>query len=382
MSLILKNARVVCRDWIRECDIKIDGSLISELGRNLPACEEDEIFDCKGATVMPGFIDTHLHGAYGCEMVSDDFDLEKFSRFEATEGVTGLAPTSSSHSIETLERCIRAVAKKEKEKKSGAKILGIHAEGPFLNPERKGGMLAEHIQVPSVEKLDRLIEASDGLLKLLTVAPELDGAIEVIKHAVKKGIKVSMGHTSASYDEAMAALDAGASQMTHTFNAARAFNHREPGVLGAALTDDRVKCEMICDFAHLHQATTKLIYKAKGADRINMISDTSSPAGLDESKLSYPGSNVRVVGKVILLEDGTISGSTQTLYDGVKNLASVGIPLVDIARMASYNPACTLGVEDKVGSIEVGKCADLVVLDSDMSIISVYIDGNKVDTDI
>ncbi len=378
MSLILKNTRAVCRDWIKECDIKIDGGLISAIGKNIAVNDGDEVVEYNGATVMPGFIDTHIHGAYGCEITNEDFDVEKFSYYEATQGVTGLAPATTSQSVEMLEKQMGTVVRKAREKKCGAKILGIHAEGPFLNIANKGGMQAEYIQAPNIEKLDRMIAAADGLLKILTIAPELEGALDLIKYAVSKGIKVSMGHTSASYDEAMAAIDAGASQMTHTFNAAKAFNHRNPGVLGAALTDDRVKCEMICDFAHLHAATTKLIYRAKGADRINMISDTSFPSGLSESELKAFGKNLRVEGNVILLPDGTICGSTQSLYGGVKNLASVGIPLVDIARMASYNPASTLGVEDKVGSIEVGKCADLVVLDGDMSIISVYIDGKKV----
>ncbi len=377
MSLILKNTRAVCLDGIKECDIKIDGGVISRLCADIAVGDGDEVVECNGATVMPGFIDTHMHGAYGCRINDTDCNVSVITEFEAKQGVTGIAASTATSEFPKLLTQLK-IAKEAISTAKGAKILGIHAEGPFLSLEYKGAMHFEHILPPSVEKLDEMIEASGNNIKILTVAPEKECMLELIEYAVSRGIKVSMGHTNATHDEAKAAICAGASQMTHTFNAARPINHREPGVLGVALTDDRVKCEMICDFVHLHPTTLMLIYRAKGADKINMISDSGNAAGLDIEEFEVEGVKRYIKDGVVRLADGTIAGSAKTLYDGVKNMASLGVPLVDIAKMASYNPAQSLGVEDKVGSIEVGKAADLVILDGDMNLLSVYIDGEKV----
>ena len=377
MSITLKNIRAVCEDEIKACDIKIENGRISQIAAEISSAAGDEVHECNGALVMPGFIDTHIHGAYGHRVSDRDNRIDEIVGFEATVGVTGLALTTATSPIEKILAQISA-AKEAKGQYEGSKILGIHVEGPFISLQYKGAMAAEKIQAPSKEKLDAMIEAADGELKIITLAPEIDGAIELIRYATQKGIKVSMGHTAATYDEAMAGIEAGACQMTHTFNAARPINHREPGVLGAALTDDRIKCEMICDFVHLHPTTIKLIYRAKGAENINMISDSGHAAGLKIDHFDVEGITRYVKDGVVRLADGTIAGSAMTLYDGVKNLAALGIPLVDIAKMASLNPAKSLGVDDEVGSIAVGKAADLVLLDDNMDILSVYIDGKRI----
>ena len=226
-----------------------------------------------------------------------------------------------------------------------------------------------------LKKLDKMIEAGDGMLKLITIAPDNEGSIEFIRYAVERGLTVSMGHTDADFETAQAAIDAGATQLTHTFNAMRPLNHREPGVLGAALTDNRVKCEAICDYIHLHPATVKLIYAAKGADRINMISDSGTAAGITVSEFEVDGVKRYVKDGVVRLADGTIAGSARTVLDGVKNLVSSGIPLRDVSKMASLNPAKTLGMDDTIGSIAVGKLADLVVLDNALNVEYTFING-------
>ena len=261
-------------------------------------------------------------------------------------------------------------------KRNVTKILAIHAEGPYINTERKGAMTATNIQAPDCEKFDELLEASGGLLKIMTIAPDIEGGMELIAHAVKRGVTVSMGHTNATYEQAMQAIALGASRMTHTFNAARSLHHREPGVLGAALTSDSVICEMICDYVHLHPGTVDLIYRAKGADRVTMISDSGTAAGLDIREFQVDGITRYVKDGVIRLADGTIAGSAMTLYHGVQNLIGHGIPLGDVSKMASLTPARAIGAEASVGSIAVGKQADFAVLDGkSYALERTFIDG-------
>jgi len=231
---------------------------------------------------------------------------------------------------------------------------------------------------PSKEQLDGLIDAGKGLLKIMTVAPEVEGCIDFIKYAVSRGVKISMGHTDATYDEARMAIDAGATRLTHTFNAMRPINHREPGILVAALTDKSIMCEVICDYIHLHPATVRMIYELKGADGICMISDSGHAAGLDISEFEVEGIKRYVKDGVVRLENGTIAGSARTLADGVRNLIKDGIPIEDVSKMASLNPAKAIGLEDKIGSLKVGKIADIAVMDEDYKVIATYIDGECV----
>lgn len=370
--MILANGMVMDKDFKLRClDVEIKDEKIVRIGENL---EGDDIIDVKGSFVLPGFIDTHLHGAYGTRVSDPDPDLYKITEFEATQGVTSIALTTASSDYNSLLKQIEVVVEQSK-KNVGAKLAAIHAEGPFLNTKYKGAMNEKNILTPDIEKLKTMIEKSEGLLRLITVAPETENALSFIECAVSNGIAVSMGHTNATYDEAINAIKAGVTQATHTFNAMRPLNHREPGVLGAVLTSDDVTCEMICDYVHLHPATVNLIYKIKGADRINMVSDSGHAAGLDIKEFEVDGIKRYVKDGVIRLADGTIAGSAKTLLDGVKNLVEFGIPLEDVSKMASYNPARTLKMNDITGSIDVGKYADIVVLDNDYNVEYTFVNG-------
>lgn len=370
--MILKNGTVMDETFqLKRCDLQIENGKIAAIGECL---EGGEVLDMTGKLILPGFIDTHMHGARGHKLSDPNPDLYEISRFEATEGVTSLAISTVcsefGHVLRQIDLAVEAA-----KTAPGAKIAAIHAEGPFINKKKKGAMDERFIIEPDVEKLDQMIEHGCGLLRLITLAPETEGALSVIRHAVEKGLTVSMGHTDATYEEALAAIEAGASQSTHTFNAMRALSHREPSVLGAALTDPRVRCEMICDHVHLHPGTIKLIYAAKSADRINIISDSEHGAG-------YPGTEIVVDGEVryirdgvMRLADGTIAGSASTMLYGIQNLIADGIPLGDISKMASLNPAKTLKIDHLTGSIAVGKAADLVVMNEDYTVDSTYVDG-------
>ena len=223
-----------------------------------------------------------------------------------------------------------------------------------------------------------MVECADGLLKLLTIAPEQPGVEDFVSYTVSLGLVVSMGHSNATYGEAKTAIAAGASQLTHTFNAMRPLNHREPGILGAALSDPSITCEMICDYVHLHPEIVQLIYKLKGADRIRIISDSGHAAGMNVTEFLVDGQMRYVKDGVVRLADGTIAGSAKTMLDGVRNLFTSGIPLEDISKMASLNPAKCLGIDHETGSIAVGKAADLIILDQELNIIKTYVNGECV----
>ncbi|MBQ8813412.1 MAG: N-acetylglucosamine-6-phosphate deacetylase [Lachnospiraceae bacterium] len=371
--MILKNGMIMDENFqLRRCDIQISEGQITAIGEDLTDGEAS--VDMTGKYILPGFIDSHMHGAVGSKISDSDPDLCAITRYEVTQGVTSIALstvcTEYSLLLRQIDRAVEASRTCE-----GAKIAAIHAEGPFINRKKKGAMEESAIISPDIQKLDEMIEHGCGMLKLITLAPEVPGALEVIRHAAEKGLTVSMGHTDATYDEAMAAIDAGASQSTHTFNAMRALSHREPGVLGAALTDPRVRCEMICDHTHLHPGAIKLIYRAKGADRINIISDSEHGAGINADKIEFDGEVRYIVDGVMKMEDGTIAGSASSLLFGIQNLIKDGIPLTDISKMASLNPAKTLKIDHLTGSIAVGKAADLAVLDGNYNIDCTYVDG-------
>ncbi|MBE6701435.1 MAG: N-acetylglucosamine-6-phosphate deacetylase [Ruminococcaceae bacterium] len=370
--MVLKNAVIVDETFkLKKLDIKIDGDLITDIAEDL---NDSEVIDLSGKYILPGFIDTHIHGAFGVRVSDKDPDMSQITSFEATQGVTSIAITTASSEFSDLLRQLDVV-KKARSNCLGAKIAGVHAEGPFISLKYKGAMNASNILTPNVDKFRELVDRGEGLIKIVTIAPENEGSDELIKFAVKKGITVSLGHTNATFDEATRAFEAGASQITHTFNAMRNFNHREPGVLGAAFVNDEVTCEMICDYVHLHPATVQTIYKIKGADKINVISDSGHAAGITVSEFMSEGEIRYVRNGVVTLADGTIAGSAMTILDGVKHLIESGIPLPEVSKMASFNPAKTLKMQNETGSISKGKKADLVVLNKEYIPEMTFVDG-------
>ena len=370
--MILKNALVVDDSFtLRRCDLQIDGGKIVGIAESISG---DDAIDLSGCYVLPGFIDSHMHGAMGHKISDADPGLREITEYEATQGVTSIAISTvcsdAAHLLEQISTAAEAAAETH-----GAKIAAIHAEGPFINTARKGAMDARHIHAPDRDLLDRMIDCGKGLLRLITLAPEADGCMELIPYAVSRGLTVSMGHTDATYDQAQAAIAAGASQSTHTFNAMRSLSHREPGILGAVLTNPAVRCEMICDHTHLHPAILRMIWQLKGANGVNIVSDSEHGAGITASEIVVDGEVRYIRDGVMRLQDGTIAGSASSMLFGIQNLLADGIPLTDVARMASINPAKTLKIDHLTGSIAVGKTADLVVLDQEYNVLYTYVDG-------
>ena len=291
--MIIKNGKLLNDEFkFENSDLVINGEKIEKIGT---FDADGEIIDASGMYVVPGFIDSHTHGAMGSEYWEDmEGSYHKMSKFEAENGTTGIFATISAAPNERMINSI-GVFEKNKNDAPGAKFLGIHLEGPFFNTAKKGAHLPENIRDTSVEEFKTFIDAGGEDIKLITLAPELPGAEETIKFAVKSGTTVTMGHTNATYDEAQKGVQWGVSRATHTFNAMSALNHREPGVVGSALTNDKVDCELICDFFHVHPAVCKMVYDLKGVDKVIMITYSVIGAGLPDGKIRENTKNPIIV---------------------------------------------------------------------------------------
>lgn len=368
------NGTVLCgaENSFKKVNISIQNQKISALDNS----NSGECFDAEGLLVIPGFIDTHIHGGVGVEFASDNEDFTKAQKWLAGEGVTSFAATVRAMPPESTVAAIKNILRESKRNSSSSKIKGIHLEGPYVSFKKTGVMSPPQIQCDA-ETVVSFARAAEGLLKIMTFAPEREKSKEIIKTAVENGVAVSIGHTDATYEEALKGIENGATRATHVFNAMRPLSHRETGVLGAVLTDDRVNCEMICDFVHLDEATIRLLYKAKKPSNLTIISDTGFMSGLGDGEFVVGGKK-RTVKNGICTIDGRIAGSCVSMLAGVKNLLKMGIPLEEISIMASLNPAKALSVENEIGSIEVGKYADLIVCDKELNIKAVFINGEKV----
>ncbi len=329
-----------------------------------------KIIDVNGAYVLPGFIDTHIHGIGG--FGADDADYKsilKMSEVLADYGVTSFIPTCCTDTEEKLLKKIKAIVK-AMGKEKGARILGIHLEGPFLSPERIGAQSKEGISPVDMGLMERLWKASKGKLINMTVAPELKGMRELALYCINKGIVLQAGHTNATYDQMIEGMQAGIMHVTHLFDAMRPLHHREPGVVGAALIHPELSCEIIGDGVHVNPNLIHLLMKSKPLSQIVMITDALPPA-----KTILPEDSDLYLDKVFYRKkDHVINGSAISMLDGFCNLVSYGIPVEKVIHMASTNPARIMKKED-IGLLLPGKKADVIVLEKDLSLKYTIIDG-------
>ncbi len=387
MKMLIKNVNIITPYEIkRNGSLSIEDGIISNI-LDGDASEEyyDKIIDGENEYLAPGFIDIHNHGNFGHDVMEATFEsLISMADFHMKNGVTSFLATPMTESLDKIESAIKNVRKYIEEEKKAPKVrsqvLGIYLEGPYFSMERKGAQPPQYIKNPNVEEIKNLIELSNDNIKVVALAPELNGAKEAIKYLKNKGITVSAGHTDGKYDEVERGIELGISQATHLYNGMRPFSHREPGVIGAVLTDERVSCEIICDGVHLHPAAMKLAVKAKGKDGIILVSDAMMATGLKDGEYKLGGQNVFVKKGAARLADGTLAGSTLTLNRAVWNMVHmVGVPLEDAVRMASLNPAKSIGAGDRKGSIEIGKDADLIIFNDDLNILKVIIHGLSIE---
>lgn len=338
--------------------------------------DEYEIIDAKGNLVAPGLVDIHIHGYLG-EDASDGSEegLRKMAAGIAANGVTSWCPTTMTIAKDEIVKAFDTARKVKAEKECyGAKILGVNSEGPFINPSKKGAQPEEFILTPDG---DFIIEYAD-IVKLFSVAPEMDEDFDCIKKVSEDGrVLISMGHTGATFEEACAGIEAGVRHTTHLFNAMTPLMHRNPGVVGAALSDERVSCELIADTFHVNPGLYKLVAKAKG-DKLCLITDCMRAGGMADGDYTLGGQHVIKTGIQCLLEDGTIAGSVLKLNEAVRNLHKyTELSLPEVFACASLNPAKAVGESDRIGSLEVGKCADIILCDDDFNIITTIIDGKE-----
>lgn len=369
------NGRIVLPDCVvSDMAIVFDKTIKAIVPQSEVNVEEYEIIDAKGNLVAPGLVDIHIHGYLG-EDASDGSaeGLRKMAAGIAKNGVTSWCPTTMTIAKEEIVQAFDTAREvKTEETCYGAKILGINCEGPFINPSKKGAQLEDCILPPDGEFI---LEHAD-IVKLFTVAPEMDGALECIKKVHEDGrVLISMGHTGASFDEANAGIKAGVRHTTHLFNAMTALQHRNPGVVGAALSDEKVSCELIADTFHVNPGLYKLVAKAKG-DKLCLITDCMRAGGMKDGDYTLGGQHVIKTGIQCLLEDGTIAGSVLKLNEAVRNLKNhTELSIPEVFACASLNPAKAVGEADRIGSLEVGKCADIMICNDDIQVSTTIIDG-------
>lgn len=376
--MIIKNALVFTLDqgFVNK-DVKIkDGKFTDE---NIA---EDTVIDAQGDYLIPGLVDIHFHGCDGYDFSDGTPEaLETIGAYELKNGITSICPASMTLSEETLAGvCENAYAyhsKPESDKPEGARLCGIHLEGPFLSMEKKGAQNPAYIKTPDIAMFNRLQEAAHGLVRLITIAPEEEGAEEFIRELSSK-VHISVGHTGCDYDTAVKAFELGADHVTHFFNAMPTFTHRAPGVFGAAFDEKHVMPEMICDGVHIHPSAVRVAFSLFGKERMIMISDSMMATGMKDGEYSLGGLPVTVRGNLATLKDGTIAGSATNLMDCVRKVVTMGIPLETAVRCATYNPAKAIGVDTVCGSIEAGKYGDCVLLSKDNLATQKVIFGGKV----
>lgn len=340
----------------------------------------EPIFDTDGV-VLPGFIDEHIHGAGGADaMDGTEEALQTISEYVAKEGTTGFLATTMTQSPENIGKALKNVKTvREKGEYKGAEVLGVHLEGPFISPKHVGAQPLEYVAKPAPETFDKYNEISGGNIKVVTLAPEVEGGLDLVKHLAKIGVVASIGHTGAKFSDVEAAVAAGATNVTHTYNAQTPLHHREAGVVGAAMLIDELNCEMICDTIHVSVPAIKIFVKNKPHDKFTLITDAMRAKGMPDGLSELGGQQVFVKNGEARLSDGTLAGSVLKMNVAVKNLVEkVGVSFTDAVDFASANPAKNLGLYDERGSIEVGKRADFAVMDKDYNILYTVIGGKVV----
>ncbi|MDL2292053.1 N-acetylglucosamine-6-phosphate deacetylase [Acholeplasma sp. OttesenSCG-928-E16] len=363
----IKNIKIILEDKIIESGIEIKDGKIQKIG-----FVEDGI-DYSNYYLAPGFIDQHTHGAHGSDAMDGTIEnLEEIAISLLKEGTTSFLATTMTMEEDKIKKAIQAVNDYKSDR--GANILGVHFEGPFINKEKKGAQKEENIKVPSIDFIKRVNVGNQ--IKIVTIAPETKGALEVIRYLKDNNIVASIGHTAATANEVLEAIKAGATQVTHAYNAMSPFTHRQIGVVGAMLLYDELKAELICDGIHVSKEAIQLLLKNKGISNIFLITDAMRAKDIDETISELGGQAVYIKDNSARLEDGTLAGSILKMIDGIKNIIKfTNVSLVEAIRMASTNPAKNIGVYENKGSIAVNKDADLVILDQNLKVVKTIVAG-------
>ena len=373
---------LIDQHWEVDKAIVVEGGMIKAIvpmtmvKNHLPAkCYEFSERDY----LIPGLIDLHIHGANGHDVMDGTEEaLSAISHSLAAEGVTGFLPTTMSASSDKLENVLKVISNAMR-MRSGAAILGAHLEGPFIAKEKCGAQCGDHLLAPDAGLVQSWQKLTNNVIKMVTLAPELPEAVHLITALRKMNIIPSIGHTNATYEQTEAAIAAGCTQVTHLFNAMRGIHQRDPGTVGAALLSDNVAAELIVDGLHLHPAIVELSYRMKGKDKLLLVTDAMRAKCLGNGHYDLGGQQVGVVDGKASLQDGTLAGSTLRMPRAILNMAAFAkCSLTEAIHMASYNPARTLGLSARKGSIEVGNDADLAVLNETFEVQLTIREGREI----
>ena len=375
--MFYKNARIFCSDFqFHTGAFQVENGLF---GKVLPENVPEDAVDLQGATVIPGLVEIHSHGNSGADFSDGDYEgLKKMAAFYAKHGVTSFAPASMTLPYDVLEKAFATAVRFTKEQPQGLSVLrGIQMEGPYFSYKKRGAQNPDYLKLPDFEGFKALWEGCQGLVKIVDLAPELEGAEDFAKKASEL-CTVSVAHTDSDYDHAKAVFDAGATHLTHLYNAMPPISHRNPGVIPAAVENKNVRAELICDGYHVHPASVRLAFSMFGGDRMCLISDSGRCAGMAEgTQFQLGGQDCWLRGGVAKLADGTIACSATNMWTCLQNVISWGIREEDAVRAATYNPACAIGADKVVGTIEEGKVADFLVCAPDYASMEVYLGGRK-----
>ena len=370
--MIIRNVKVFQKDGaFKAGEIYINGSRIADMSQDSGS---EEILDGKGAYAIPGLTDIHFHGCVGHDFSDGTQEaIKALAEYELSQGITQICPATMTLAEESLMKISRAAANYDNA--SGARLVGINMEGPFVSEKKKGAQNGLYIRKPDADMFRRLQKEADGLYKLIALAPEEEGAMEFIDELKEEAV-ISLAHTTADYETSMEAFRRGASHVTHLFNAMPPFSHREPGVTGAAFDTPDCDVELISDGIHICPTMVRAVFRLFGDDRVILISDSMMATGLTDGDYSLGGQPVKVKGNLATLADGTIAGSATNLMDCLRTaVKKMGIPLESAVKCAAVNSARSIGIDDRYGSLEPGKIANIVLLDEELGLQAVIYEG-------
>lgn len=378
MSKLVLQGKLVCDGAVLDNGILVcDGGKISYAG---PSRGETPDLTHANGYIVPGYVDIHVHGSNGYDVMDGTTDaVQGIARSLATYGVTSFLATTLTASIERLHEVLESCKRAARGDAHGAELIGVHLEGPWINPKHKGAQNGSHVIGPSLEDAAALLHTGDGLVKLVTLAPENPNAAAVTEYLTGQGVKVSVGHSDATYDQVKNAIPHGLGHVTHCYNAMRPLHHREPGVVGAAMYHDELTAELIADGIHVHPVAMSILYRLKQSDGLVLVSDGMRAVGMEDGSYDLGGLNVRMQNGEARLEDGTLAGSTLTLEKAVQNMVTLcGVPLPDAVKMASETPARVIGAGERKGRLQSGYDADFLLLDSSLHVTATYRGGQLV----
>ncbi|MEO2508731.1 N-acetylglucosamine-6-phosphate deacetylase [Clostridium paraputrificum] len=375
--MLIKNCNIIYLDKIEKGSVLVENGKIKEI--NPSNVNDTEVIDAEGLYLSPGFIDVHIHGAGGCDTMDGTVEsINTIAKTIVQHGTTSFTPTTMTVAAEDIRKSMEVIKKLKEEGTEGANVLGAHLEGPFISPKAIGAQNPNFLLAPSVENYNKIVGDSSDAVVSITMAPEVEGAKELIKYLSDNGVTVSMGHTKATYDEAIEGIKCGACHSTHLYNAMTPFTHREPGVVGATFDTD-ITTETISDGIHISYPALRTAYKQKGTDKVLLVSDAMEACGMPDGQYSLGGQDVIVKNGAARLLDGTLAGSVLTLDKAVKNIYNnSNYPLNEVVRMATYNGAKHCHVEDHKGLIKEGYDADLILFNEDIEIQKVFVKGKEV----